>query len=89
LLLFTSGQGGSWADRMIYFVPTGVFDCPFTVNNLPLELDLVRALLPQVHVVIFVAVACRAPLLSLRVLPGTPCSEGRSHRGAVVRVEED
>jgi hypothetical protein len=51
LLLFTSGQGRSWADRMVQFVPTGVFDFPFTVNNLPLELDLVSALLPQVHVV--------------------------------------
>lgn len=47
--MFTSGQGRSCADRMIHFVPTGVFDFPFTVNNLPLELDLVRALLPQVR----------------------------------------
>jgi hypothetical protein len=34
---------------MIHFVPTVVFDFPFTVNKLPLELHLVRALLPQVH----------------------------------------
>ena len=31
---------------MIHFVPTVVFDFPFTVNKLPLEVDLVRALLP-------------------------------------------
>jgi hypothetical protein len=34
---------------MIHFVPTVVFDFPFTVNKLPLEVDLVGALLPQVH----------------------------------------
>ena len=50
MLLFTSGQGRSSADGMIHFVSTGVLDFPFTFNNLPLELDLVRALLPQVHV---------------------------------------
>lgn len=34
---------------MIHFAPTVVFDFPFTVNKLPLEVDLVRALLPQVR----------------------------------------
>jgi ABC-type lipoprotein release transport system permease subunit len=46
---------------MTRFVPTGVFDFPFTVKKLPLELDLVRALLPQVHLAPFVPVACRTP----------------------------
>src|ERR1700730_10326702 len=53
---------------MIDFVPTVVFDFPFTANKLPLEVDLVRALLPQVHLApLSPSRSCRAPQLSLQV----------------------
>jgi hypothetical protein len=46
---------------MIRFVPTAGFVFPFTVNKLPLLVDLVRALLLslQIQTATFVAVACR------------------------------
>lgn len=34
---------------MIQVVPTVVFALAFTVNKLPIEVDLVRELLPQIH----------------------------------------
>ena len=53
---------------MIHFVPTVVFEFSLTVNKLSLEVDLVRALLPQVHLArLSPSRSCRGSQLSLQI----------------------
>jgi hypothetical protein len=72
---------------MIHFVPAEVFDFPFTLNNLPLEIDLVGALLPQMRLALSSPVEWRSCDCKLR--PSARCREVGPIVVLVVRVEED
>jgi hypothetical protein len=74
---------------MIHFVPTVVFDFPFTVNKLPLEVDLVRALLPQIHLEPSSPSRVERRSCHCQLHPSARCREVDPIVALVVTVEED
>lgn len=61
---------------MIHVVPTVVFDFALTVNKLPIEVDLVRELLPQIHLAPVAVARVERRSCHRKLRPSAPCREG-------------